>query len=177
MEFANIPEVVREGCDIYGCIGLYDLINIEISHRITKSIAISQRVESNLTIKVSKLVFPTGNNEDQRDAVLHETAHIISFAYLYNEIILEGVHGDTWKRVAEKVGAKPIAFYNEDEGSFDVESTRYYYLPCRCGRRMRINVEKLLKLTDAKMNFYCKNCQLNITKKIAEAKEILNERN
>jgi predicted SprT family Zn-dependent metalloprotease len=164
----DIRKLIQEACDKLNLSSLAPLIQIEWSNKMTKSAGMALGktcpfLGKTYTIKFSKKLWGSMTSNVQKDLVLHETAHIITY-YMYNKSVIDaekqGGHGPTWQKIARLIGAKPVRYMESYEADFALyqRKVKRYNISCSCGKKITLTQHMLTKMKNGSRRV-CKNCR------------------
>ena len=155
-----VRELIRYGCDEAGHPELADRIKIEWNNRFTRRLGDARywRDKDRGRIRLSVKLWPTMNEEDQTDLVLHETAHVIDI-YLNGYNMEQGGHGYQWRKIAKQIGARRERYASASTANFAKyrRRTTRYSIPCGCDRPVAITKHRLTKMKKGYM-YSCRRC-------------------
>lgn len=128
-EFEFIANVVEATCERNNVPELYLKIKFKFVHSLPNEFC--RCYLKSKRIEISRQLWNNTSLEDKRNAIVHETAHIIA-RYKYGSEIED--HGFEWSKCVKVVGEVPHIFFQK-------EGELVYVVGCKCNKRSVTKVE------------------------------------
>ena len=162
MRMNKIRELIIYACDECGVPELARSIRVEFNRRFTRRLgdACYYRVSDSGLIRLSSKLWPTMDEIEQENTILHEVAHIITDKLHPEDRRFDrSGHGPYWKKIAAKVGAKAERFAKANVANFKAYSRKNtrYRVSCGCPNGIVITKARHTKMTRG-YSYLCRKC-------------------